>query len=182
MNPGICCELGGRDILGKILVRRGEIPRPPACCNTFETLELPKRFELRTSDPDPPPVTALRHDGDVDHPVGALIRIGVRQQAIHDTENGRRRTDAQCQGSDRSEGEPRLLAQFAPGIPKILQHTSNTRGGPKGYLYCYAGAIGSSSIHSEPRPAGSATSTVRFCSIVSRTQNSSKRPSASAKE
>src|ERR1022692_123039 len=116
MNPSICCELGGRDILGKILVRRGEIPRPPACCNTFETLELPKRLELRTSDPDPPSVTALRQDSDVDHPIGALIRIGVRQQAIHNTENGRRRTNAQCQGSDGSEGEPRLLAQFAPGI------------------------------------------------------------------
>ena len=122
MNPSICCELGGRDILGKILVRRGEIPRPPACGNTFEAFELPKRLKLWTSDPDPAPVTALRQDSDVDHPVGALIRIGVRQQAIHNTENGRRRTNAQCQGSDGSEGEPRLLAQFAPGISKILQH------------------------------------------------------------
>ncbi len=94
MTAGICRELGGRDILGKILIRGREIPSPPACGNTFETFQLPKRFELWTSNPDPPPVATFRHNREVDHTFGALIWIRIRQQAIHNTENGRGGADA----------------------------------------------------------------------------------------
>ena len=122
MNPGICRELRGGDILGEILVGGGEIPRPPACGDTFEALDLPQRLELRTGDANPIPFTTLGHHRQMHHPVGALIRIRIRQQSVHNAENSGGGADAQSQRSNRGQGQGRALAQFAPGISKILQH------------------------------------------------------------
>jgi len=88
MNPGITGELRRRNILRQVFVRRCQIPGPPTCRHTLQAFNLAQELKLGAGNPDPPGVTALVHHGQVDHAVGALIRVRMGQQAVDNAENG----------------------------------------------------------------------------------------------
>ncbi len=58
----------------------------------------------------------------LDHhePVGRPVRQGAQYNGIHHAEDCRTGTDAECQGEHRKNCKPRLVAQHAVGIAKIL--------------------------------------------------------------
>ncbi len=90
-------ELDRRHILREIFARDSEIPRPPRGRDAFDALHLLQELELGAGEADKSVVSALVHNQQADHAIGALIGERIGEKSIDDTEDG-------CGGAD-SQGE-----------------------------------------------------------------------------
>ena len=89
---------------------------------------------MRTRDADPALLPALVQNDQVDHAIGALIRVGVDEQTVDDAEHGGGSADGERQRQDGREGKAEPFAQLAERESKVVEHIVDTGKIAQGYL------------------------------------------------
>jgi hypothetical protein len=103
---GIGAEEIGFNVLGHIAAGDGQAPvvGKKGVLNDRRVTNL---LPLRRGHTEPSLAAVFVEQAEVNHAVGSSVRVGIEENRIDDAENGSRGSDAEGEGNDGRQGEPR---------------------------------------------------------------------------